>query len=163
MVVCGTRETHHCFHSTAKVLKDLDNVNFPGFSRTGSDSQDLKIAHGFLFSLQKEAVLLLQEGWAGTSSRVWSSDCRASLQTLFSLGHLIFSQDSTNHPGLSAQGLPLGKHFWTNLTLAAPLLFSHPLALGFVAAPACKAAITDVFVKLRRHKADVLRTLPEDP
>lgn len=70
--------------------------------------------------------------------------------------HLIFSQDSTNYPGLSAQGLPLGKHFWPNLTLAASLLFSHPLALGCVAAPACKAAITDVFVKLRRHKADVL-------
>lgn len=72
-------------------------------------------------------------------------------------------QDSTYHPEVSAQGLPLRKHFWASLTPAASLLSSHPLALGFVAAAACKAAITDVFVKLRRHKADVLRTLTGDP
>lgn len=108
------------------------------------------------FSFSRKAGLTLLTG----SVRQWC-DCTAHSQTLFSLGHLTFSQDSTYHLGLSAQGLLLWKPFWTSLTPGSSLVFSHHFALGFVPVPACKGLVTDVFLTLRRHKADVLMTLTE--
>lgn len=108
------------------------------------------------FSLSRKAGLALLTG----SMRQWC-DCTAHPQTLPSVGHLIFPQNSTYHLGLSAQCLLLWKSFWTTLTLDSSLLFSRHSALGFVAVPACKGGVTDGFLKLRRHKADVLMTLTE--
>lgn len=111
------------------------------------------------FSFSRKAGLALLTG----SMSQWC-DCTAHPKTLISLGHLIiFSQGSTYHLGLPAQCPILWKPFWTSLTSGSALLFSHHFALGFVAIPACKRVSTDVLLKLRRRKADILMTLSERP